>query len=132
VQVRHEPVERPTRERQVEALRVGQRERNDLTDLLGRVRRRSPGPWPISQTIDTIGVEALEPEPHRVTVEAQLTRDGRHAPALVRQPDDLGPLDGASRRRAGVGQVSDSIELVWGKRAEPKCDGKNLLSVMRL
>ena len=69
-------------------------------------------------------VERLGVEPDRVVVQAHVARDGRDAPALARQPDDLRPLDGACRRRAGLGQLSNSTQLVRGQRADLECDGK--------
>jgi hypothetical protein len=124
VEVCGQPIERPTGEGQIEAAWVGQGKRDDLASLFGCVRRRSPSPWAIPQAVKPIGVEPLEPEPDRIARQAELASDGWHAPALIRQPDDLRSLDGARRRRAGLGQLSNGRQLVGGEWADLECDRK--------
>jgi hypothetical protein len=120
-QVRDESVERPGREGQCERLRLRQRGRNDLRDLLRRVGRPPTTARAILETGESARIEALHPAAHRLGVDPAGDGNRLDAVAVVRRSDDARPLDRSSRCRAGVGQALQCQRLIRGQC--PQLDG---------
>jgi hypothetical protein len=70
----------------------------------------SAGSWPVAQPaqpVDTFGVEAVQPLPHRLRVAAQLVGDLGGAQAVPAVGDHPGAPDPVAGCVAGAGQLAD-------------------------
>ena len=98
-EVRHQTVQRPAGERQVQIRRPAQCGGDDGTALFGRVGRWAPRTHLLLQPGQTPRVEPLEPEPNRGFAHIQTGRDLRRAQPLNRVLHNLRPAHQARTQR---------------------------------
>lgn len=99
IQICLQPIERPAGKREPQVSGVRQARRNHRAHLLRAVCGGASWPWLLFQPRQALAIEALEPAQDRGGGELQRLGDGRHALALVGQPEDAGSLDCAARGR---------------------------------
>jgi hypothetical protein len=85
--------------------RAGQRD--DATPLVLAQPARPSRYRPVTQPVQTLAVEPVQPFPHGLRVTAQLRRDRRGVQPGPTQRNDLRPLDPVRRRMPGPGQLTD-------------------------
>ena len=76
--------------------------------MLGQAPR-SAGSWPVAEPLDALGVEAVQPLPHRLGVAAQPCGDLGGAQAVPAVGDHLGTLDPVAGCVPGAGQLADGV-----------------------
>jgi hypothetical protein len=119
VQVGRQPVQRPRRERQVQALGLGQCGGDHPRHLLGRVGRWAAAARAILKATEARGVEALDPVAHRVGSKTELVGNARHVLALAGVPDDACPLDLPCGCGARMGQPLDRDPFLLRQLTQP-------------
>ncbi len=118
VEVGAQAVQRPAAERQVEALRVGQRRGKDFGALLGGVGMGPAGAGPILQSAESLLIEAMDPGVDRGARQAQFSGDLAGPPPIGEGQEDLGALDESGLCDPRVGQCLEGVPLLGGERAE--------------
>jgi hypothetical protein len=68
---------------------------------------RSAGSWPVAEPVDALGVEPVQPLPHRLRVAAQLGGDLGGAQAVPAVGDHPGAPDPVAGCVPGAGQLAD-------------------------
>jgi hypothetical protein len=70
---------------------------------------RSAGSWPVAEPVDALGVEPVQPLPHRLWVAAQLLGDLGGALAVPAGGDHPGAPDPVAGGVPGAGQLADGV-----------------------
>ena len=101
--------------------RLGAGQGDDPAAIMLGEAPRPAGSWPVAEPVDALGVEPVQPLPHRLRVATQLGGDLGGARPVPAVGDHAGALDPVARGVAAGGELADLAFLVgilWGAGVE--------------
>jgi hypothetical protein len=118
VVVRFQAIQRPAGEGPPEALRIGQRDGDDLGALLGGIGRRAPGAGLILQPMEPVVIEPMDPGVDRRPRDAQVLGHLAGSSPVGDGQEDPGPLNESGPGGARSRKLFEGLASLGGEFAE--------------